>query len=179
MALIKCPECGNNVSDRCSVCIHCGFPIAELTGQPIRNPNICKIDGVDFDLCEFKQYIQSCIDENGYVSDEEREQLIDGLEESCDVIGRVSCAKIIDQIIETLEIPENFETFCYRHHRRLEAENKNKIIDVSPDIPRCPKCNSAAVTTGQRGWSMVSGFIGSGKTVNRCAKCGHKWAPRG
>lgn len=28
MAIIKCPECGNNVSDKASVCIHCGFPLS-------------------------------------------------------------------------------------------------------------------------------------------------------
>lgn len=27
MALIKCPECGKEVSDRSDVCIHCGYPI--------------------------------------------------------------------------------------------------------------------------------------------------------
>ena len=27
MALIKCPECEMNVSDKSNVCIHCGFPI--------------------------------------------------------------------------------------------------------------------------------------------------------
>lgn len=27
MALIKCPECGNNVSDKSDKCVHCGFPI--------------------------------------------------------------------------------------------------------------------------------------------------------
>lgn len=27
MALIKCPECGNQVSDKSSECVHCGFPI--------------------------------------------------------------------------------------------------------------------------------------------------------
>ena len=30
MALIKCPECGNQVSDKAKVCIHCGCPIEEL-----------------------------------------------------------------------------------------------------------------------------------------------------
>ncbi|MBR5635797.1 MAG: zinc-ribbon domain-containing protein, partial [Pseudobutyrivibrio sp.] len=29
MALITCPECGQSVSDKASVCIHCGFPLAE------------------------------------------------------------------------------------------------------------------------------------------------------
>ena len=27
MSLIKCPECGKEVSDKSEVCIHCGYPI--------------------------------------------------------------------------------------------------------------------------------------------------------
>lgn len=42
---------------------------------------------------------------------------------------------------------------------------------------KCPRCGSTAVTAGKRGYSLISGFIGAGKTVNRCAKCGHKWKP--
>lgn len=30
MALIKCPECGKEVSDKAKVCINCGCPIQEL-----------------------------------------------------------------------------------------------------------------------------------------------------
>ena len=29
MALIKCPECGKEISDKSSACIHCGYPITE------------------------------------------------------------------------------------------------------------------------------------------------------
>lgn len=29
MALIKCPECGKEISDKSEVCIHCGYPIAK------------------------------------------------------------------------------------------------------------------------------------------------------
>ena len=29
MALIKCPECNKEVSDKSEVCIHCGYPIKE------------------------------------------------------------------------------------------------------------------------------------------------------
>lgn len=29
MALIKCPECGRDVSDKADDCIHCGFPLKE------------------------------------------------------------------------------------------------------------------------------------------------------
>lgn len=43
---------------------------------------------------------------------------------------------------------------------------------------RCPKCSSTQITTGSRGYSLAWGFIGAGKTVNRCAKCGHSWQPK-
>ena len=46
-----------------------------------------------------------------------------------------------------------------------------------PDQVRCPKCGSTQITTGQRGYSLFSGFLGSNKTVNRCAACGHTWKP--
>lgn len=47
------------------------------------------------------------------------------------------------------------------------------------DTLKCPKCGSTAVSTGARGFSIVTGFLGSGQTVNRCGNCGHKWKPRG
>ena len=47
------------------------------------------------------------------------------------------------------------------------------------NVPKCPKCGSTAITAGQRGYSILTGFLGSGQTVNRCANCGYKWKPRG
>lgn len=35
MAMIKCPECGNQISDKAKVCIHCGCPIEELAPSGI------------------------------------------------------------------------------------------------------------------------------------------------
>lgn len=29
MALIKCPECGEKISDKATACIHCGYPLKE------------------------------------------------------------------------------------------------------------------------------------------------------
>ena len=31
MAIIKCPECKKEVSDKAKTCIHCGFPLDEMT----------------------------------------------------------------------------------------------------------------------------------------------------
>ena len=38
MALIKCPECGKEISDKSKTCVHCGFPLDENRPEPIE-PN--------------------------------------------------------------------------------------------------------------------------------------------
>ena len=53
-------------------------------------------------------------------------------------------------------------------------ENKKNINN-----PSCPKCGSTAITTGNRGFSIWTGFFGSGATVNRCGNCGHRFKPKG
>lgn len=40
-----------------------------------------------------------------------------------------------------------------------------------------PQCGSEAITIGTRGFSLLTGFIGSSKTVNRCGNCGYSWKP--
>lgn len=49
--------------------------------------------------------------------------------------------------------------------------NKSNVQNT----PKCPKCGSTAITATQRGYSLLTGFIGSGKTMNYCKNCGHKW----
>lgn len=56
----------------------------------------------------------------------------------------------------------------------MESISKN---NRESNVLKCPKCGSTAVTTGQKGWSLLTGFLGSGKTVNRCGNCGYKWKP--
>lgn len=76
--------------------------------------------------------------------------------------------------------PELEEAF----RARLDAELEEMMerIDArmeAKNTPRCPKCGSTAVVIGTRGYSVVTGFIGSGDTMNRCGNCGHKWKPKG
>ncbi len=56
------------------------------------------------------------------------------------------------------------------------------IVDKQPtpksDVIKCPKCNSTQISTGKRGFSLMTGFIGANKTVNRCARCGYSWKPK-
>ena len=47
MALLKCPECNHNVSDKAAACPHCGYPMNSPTstkprirnGKPTKLPN--------------------------------------------------------------------------------------------------------------------------------------------
>ncbi len=48
-----------------------------------------------------------------------------------------------------------------------ERQEKNK--------PKCPTCGSTSLATVNRGYSFLTGFLGSGKPMNVCQSCGHKW----
>lgn len=48
---------------------------------------------------------------------------------------------------------------------RQQEENK----------PKCPKCGSTSIATVNRGYSLLTGFLGSGKPMNICQSCGYKW----
>lgn len=43
--------------------------------------------------------------------------------------------------------------------------------------PKCPKCGSTSIGVANRGYSLLTGFIGSGKSMNTCQSCGYKWKP--
>lgn len=48
-----------------------------------------------------------------------------------------------------------------------ERQEKNK--------PKRPKCGSTSLATVNKGYSFLTGFLGSGKPMNVCQSCGHKW----
>lgn len=45
------------------------------------------------------------------------------------------------------------------------------------NIVKCPKCGSMSISTVNRGYSIITGFIGSGSPRNVCQQCGYKWKP--
>lgn len=63
MALIKCPKCGGNVSDRTVVCIHCGFELkekeikkcVECGAELEEDAVVCKECGCPVDYVDKKQ----------------------------------------------------------------------------------------------------------------------------
>ena len=68
-----------------------------------------------------------------------------------------------------------------------ESVSKNTVLENKPiakaivkdkNVITCPKCGSTAIVTTNRGFSIMTGFIGSGSPRNVCQNCGFKWKPR-
>lgn len=60
--------------------------------------------------------------------------------------------------------------FYNKKYLSLEIENVLNLHTL-----KCPKCGSKDLGTTTRGFSLLTGFIGSGKTMRVCNNCGHKW----
>lgn len=162
MALIKCIECGREISDQSKNCVHCGCPIIIIDGKIANPENVVTVYGKHYDLTDIKNQILA--DKN---FDDAKIAHYSRLMYNKGCFSRASSWKVVEAIIKTGKIPKDIE------------HNMNYVTPkVNPAVLRCPKCGSTAVATGNRGFSVVSGFIGSGKTVNRCGKCGFAWKPR-
>lgn len=163
MALMKCPECGKDVSDKARACIHCGFPLDEYITSAKMETNICIIDGVKYDMSDLKSYVLS----------KQRRQEVSIYNKSQELIKMIpgfsilAAANLMLEIEKTGEVPLTFNAEQYA----IKFKEDDGLI-------HCPRCDSTNVVTGQRGYSMMWGFVGSNRTMNRCAKCGHKWEPR-
>lgn len=83
--------------------------------------------------------------------------------------------KLHDEDIIAYE--EKMSTFRANDQWYQEKYNPKPEPKEDSNVPKCPKCGSTSIATGQRGYSFWTGFLGSSKTVNRCANCGHKWKP--
>lgn len=147
MALINCPECNKEVSDKATNCIHCGYPL--------QTSHMCKVNGVEHDLSFLLDGDCGMLDKTLKFTQMTR----------CHLFGTGGADKIA-KIIESGVIPEflNIPT-----HEEFKAE-QNQV--------KCPKCGYTDIGVANRGFKLITGFIGSGKSMNVCKKCGYKWNPK-
>lgn len=63
MALITCPECGKEISDKVKACPHCGFPLAEDSQQtqPVSAPQQVEVVSVKVDTKKPKRFLVGAI----------------------------------------------------------------------------------------------------------------------
>jgi hypothetical protein len=148
--LIKCPECGKEISDKSENCVHCGFPI-EPNSERELSPNICKINGENVDLTLVMDTIKT---------------------------DYSTATKILSEItnLDSLERMKLMNLLKKGAVPRYYNDYRHKDMDALESV-FCPKCGSTQIATVNRGYSLVWGFIGSGKPMNVCQKCGFKFKP--
>lgn len=154
MALIKCPECGKEISDKSDKCIHCGFPLTKTKNK------ICVINGKEYDLSFVLDFYKDHPDEKVKLIGTFRRMTNCGLKDAKDVI---------DKILETNEIPKVLI---------LKQQESNKKVENN--ILRCPTCNSTKVkkistTSKVIGASMFGLFSKTARSQFKCEQCGYKW----
>ena len=92
---------------------------------------------------------------------------ISKLREASDV-GNGVAIDLLREWRETGVIPD-----VVNHETLAEARERER------NTVKCPKCGSTAISTVNRGYSLMTGFLGSGSPRNVCQKCGYKWRPVG
>lgn len=165
MALIKCPECGKEISDKASACIHCGFPLSTTPQSINQHPKAATYVTQIATKAPMKMFSQN----DTTVSIE------------CGNCSKVYSfnRKYFSQIEKSFCLP-NAAIICPNCNNGVAANTrieKKESNQTNSQLPRCPKCGSTSLATVNRGYSIVWGLLGSGTPMNVCQKCGHKFKP--
>lgn len=88
------------------------------------------------------------------------------------IIEKTNCTPeeardIVDDLINMIQL---------QNKKGAKLSNKNNVIQYDSKV-KCPCCGSTQIEAVSRGYSFWTGFLGSGKTMNYCKACGHKWKP--
>ena len=159
MALIKCPECGENVSDKSKICIHCGYPLQ----KEIQYCPYCGKGNLEEDtLCKFcGKSLQK--------SDKTNE------------LTKTSCTSLKD-FKEELDSPNDIVEI-----QKEQLNQQKQQYEAQAKCPRCGSvslaCNKKGYGVGKAlagalvfgGIGLLAGGIGANKNIITCLKCGHKF----
>lgn len=172
MALITCPECGGQVSDKATFCPKCGYPINSSNDRAVSvcprcgnavppNSKFCGRCGNPVSL-----ETRGAIDNTSAVSDKQE----DRNSKSINSLIALSTAASAPQA----------------------ARPSVRPIPETPqaNVARCPICGSTSLSAGTKGFGigkaaagavllgpvgLLAGGIGMNKTVVTCLNCGHKF----
>lgn len=175
MSLIKCIECDSDVSSYAQTCPKCGCPV-QVSIDALKVNRLydvvvteAKITSPSWVVGFIRTTKNLDVDSARAVASTQPFVAVDGVNKSVankikELLEKENCiVSVVDSNAGTELFTESMfeETHLYKKYQPL----------------KCPRCGSTAVTTTSRGYSLVWGFAGSNKTVNRCGKCGHTWKP--
>lgn len=167
MSLLKCPECGDQVSEYADKCQKCGCPIEIIKRkQPkIEGHIYTKINGLEYDVTKVVKLL-----------------LIYYKKDDLNCIEKKEAYEIIRK--EFHITPHNFEKAFDEETMTVAEINCDPIRQStqqqSSNIPHCPTCGSSNIRkigAGERTASILGLGLFSRK-INKtwkCNNCGHTW----
>lgn len=152
MALIICPECGKEVSDKCTQCIHCGYPLVSYK---------CVINGVEYDFeTEFAMAQASGTDWARAVGAVRKKTLLT-LSDGWD---------LVDIMRKTKKVPPTFSPEFGLDPLMIEKYQKGPSVSC----PYCHSTNTRKISGASKAGSVaVFGVFGMGKASKQwhCNNC--------
>lgn len=177
MAIIKCPECGNDISDKAEHCIHCGFPISSYIEESTPTVYSVILDG--YNEKYGKDMTDSFMMTHCVLSQRYGVSKFIKKDDFPFVLFNGMSLENADYVINDLR-----NVGCISHKEKSNTQLMNPLNTVISERRKsserqleCPHCHSKNVMIGKRGFSLLTGFIGANKTVNRCGNCGWRWEP--
>ena len=186
MALIKCPECGKEVSSRAEVCIHCGYPLSEIYNE--NKQEVFQILNLRINEYNSKKN-QWVVCGESNITDIKEGDSIDFLDAN-------------DNVIETYDIDtvsvinENTFLLIFKNVNDIRLNSAKAIIKsgnklnhaIRMSVPtltrpshiieekqvKCPKCGSTQIQIVPRKWTLSTGFL-TNKVDRVCMNCKHKF----
>lgn len=165
MALIECPECGGKVSDKATICIHCGYPLHENSCEGKNEIKYCPYCGEVNNI----ENIFCCNCGRSFVRENEEKVDMGITNGSVDIMDYKNDLDMLDGITQ------------------LQASQSKMQFSAQA---KCPKCNSISLAGEKQGFNfgkaavgvaliggagLLMGGMGANKTVVTCLNCGYKF----
>ena len=189
MALIKCPECGNSISDRANECPHCGLP-SEYFSQPIKEEKVNS--SIDYRnlaniLISFDSDYVRLFASDHYVSHREKSQLHNTYDEYYETLKNQLIFQYVCNNASSLRVDIDYlKSFMRKMHsleETITAHNEeyvektlkdekeyfdNILKDIDPNILLDEEQRRAVITDDD--YCLLIAGAGAGKTTTMAAK---------
>lgn len=179
MPIIKCSECGHDVSTYAEQCQNCGCPMNVILSSQelVSNPNLYSVELLSI-MKGQRMKVLRFLKESRSLEFDEAAAIADNLPQLITIGVQHNIAQVIVDKLTSLGCECSILKYEDSDRQKTDVAKIESSNLFQMDKPlRCPACGSNQIVTTSRGYSLIWGFAGSNKTVNRCGKCGHTWKP--